>query len=91
MTEKTVYQYDKSGYFVGETTADESPLEQGVWHMPARTTEENPPVEWPGDKWPRFDGVRWFLAARPSAVNDNDPVSKLKAFLAANPDVAAIL
>jgi hypothetical protein len=32
------------------------------------------------------------LTSKPSlAANDNDPVAKLQAFLAANPDVAAIL
>ena len=33
----TVYQYDLAGLFQGTTEADESPLEPGVYHYPART------------------------------------------------------
>jgi hypothetical protein len=91
MNIKVVYQVDSSGMFLCETTADESPLEPGVWHMPARTVEPAPPPKWPDDKWPRWNGANWTLASRPTPPTPEDPVEKLRAFLDANPDVAQYL
>lgn len=88
------YQFDRAGLYVGTTTADESPLEPGVYLLPARCTLDSPPAYVPADKWPRWNGRAWDLVNRPApaaAANDNDPVAKLQAFLAANPDVAALL
>lgn len=91
MNTKTVFQYDPAGLYVGQTDADESPLEPGVFLIPARCVAVAPADKWPDDKWPRWNGAKWELVARPTAANDNDPVAKLQAFLAANPDVAAII
>ena len=41
---KQVIQLDAQGYFVGTTTADESPLEQGVYLMPADTVDGDVPT-----------------------------------------------
>ena len=95
MSTKTVYQYDPAGLYLGETVADESPLEPGVFLLPARCTFVAPPADVPDDRWPRWNGVAWDLVRRrkapdvPAAVED--PVEKLRAFLAGNPDVAALL
>lgn len=43
MTSKIVSQLDAQGYFVGATEADESPLEPGVYLLPARTVDVSPP------------------------------------------------
>lgn len=94
MTTKTVYQIDTAGHFVGPVDADESPLEPGVYLIPAGCIQTPPPSSWPEDKWPRWNGAHYDLVANPfveEAANDNDPVAKLRDFLAANPDVAAIL
>lgn len=94
MASKTVFQTNRAGLFIGTTEADESPLEPGVFHVPRGCVEAPPPAEWPADKWPRWNGREWQLVVRPKlpeATNDNDPVAKLRAFLAANPDVAAVL
>jgi hypothetical protein len=94
MNTKTVYQLDPGGLYVGTTVADESPLEPGVFLLPGRTVETEPPAEWPEDKWPRWNGSSWVLANKPvpaAAANDNDPVAKLAAFLNDNPDVAALM
>jgi hypothetical protein len=94
MNNKTVFQLDNSGLFVGTTVADESPLEPGVWLMPAKTVDVEPPTEWPDDKWPRWNGSSWVLVNKPvpaAPANDNDPVAKLAAFLNDNPDVANLL
>lgn len=92
MTTKIVYQYDIAGMFTGETEADESPLEPGVFLIPARCVEVAPPA-YSGDQWPRWNGASWQLVAV-TAANDNeqpDPVEKLRSFLNANPDVAALI
>lgn len=94
MSTKTAYQYDRAGLFAGTTEADESPLEPGVFLLPARCTFTAPPDSVPDDKWPRWNGRAWGLVNRPApaaSANDNDPVAKLQAFLASNPDVAALL
>lgn len=92
MNTKPVYQYDISGIYVGQTEADESPLEPGVFLIPARCVEMAPP-EPVGDKWPRWNGAKWELITV-SPANDNQPASavdKLREFLNANPDVAALI
>jgi len=92
MNTKPVYQYDVAGMFVGQTDADESPLEPGVFLIPARCVEVAPP-EISGDQWPRWNGAKWELIAV-SPANDNQPASpvdKLKKFLIENPDVAELI
>ncbi|MCK1791629.1 phage tail protein [Pseudomonas violetae] len=60
MTIKIVYQTDHLGIYVGETVADASPLEPGVWLIPARCVEAKPPVI-PERKAALWDGERWQL------------------------------
>lgn len=89
---KTCYQFNHSGLLLGTTLADESPLELGVFLLPACCTFTAPPDAVPDGKWPRWNGSTWDLVTKPTAANDNnDPVAKLQAFLAANPDVAAVI
>lgn len=49
MKEKIVFQCDDDGWFVGITTADESPEEPGIFHIPRNAYEDAPPVFRPGD------------------------------------------
>lgn len=86
-----VYQYSIAGLYLGETVADESPLEPGVLLMPARTTAIAPPTEIPEGRWPRWNGHAWELVNKPADPTALDPVAKLQAFLNENPDVAALL
>lgn len=53
MNQKIVSQLDAQGYFVGTTTADESPLEPGVFLLPAGTVDVQAPVVTEGKrmKW----------------------------------------
>jgi hypothetical protein len=54
-----IYNYNpENGYFVGESFADESPLESGVYLIPAHATEIAAPkatkgkvVVWNGSDW----------------------------------------
>lgn len=87
---KTAYQYDTAGLYIGETVADESPLEPGVYLLPARCTIKPPPATVTDGKVPRWTGKSWQLVTKPVAPV-SDPVAKLQAFLTQNPDVAALL
>ncbi|MBU9155059.1 phage tail protein [Burkholderia gladioli] len=89
MKTKTVYQTDRAGMFQAETDAHESPLEPGVFHIPARAVLVPPPSTWPDGQWPRWSGREWELVTRPSSVPD--AATKLRDFLAANPDVAKLV
>lgn len=99
MTTKTVFQTDSAGHYIGNTEADEDPMQPGAFLVPRGCVEEAPPDTWPADSWPRWTRTGWELIPRPAAakqVEDNakppeDPVAKLQAFLSANPDVAALV
>lgn len=86
-----VYQTNRMGFYVGETEADESPLEPGVILMPAGAVAVAPPETWPEGFLPRWNGSGWVLANEPRVLTLVDPVEKLRAFLDNNPDVAALL
>ena len=88
---KTVYQVNKAGFFIGETVADESPLEPGIFHIPAGCVEVTPPDDFPSGKWPRWNGSKWIIANAPRAVTPMTAAEKLAAFLNNNPDVAALV
>ena len=92
MSTKTVYQTDHAGLLVGPTEADESPLEPGVWLMPAGTVQAAPPAEWPLSHWPRWNGHAWGLVPRPTAApRQPTPAEKLAAFLQSHPDVRSLI
>ena len=91
MSEKTVYQYNFSGLYVGTTIADESPLEPGIYLIPANCTETAPPDQWPEDQWPRWTGVQWQLISKPQVQQPLSPEQKLAEFLSSNPDVMALI
>lgn len=62
MTAKIVYQTDHLGLYVGETEADESPLEPGEFLIPGGCVEEPPPqapefkkAYWNGNTWQLLD------------------------------------
>lgn len=55
---KIVYRYDENNCYIGTDRAFESPLEKGVFHIPANCTEIEPPegkegfkIKWNGEAW----------------------------------------
>jgi len=73
---KTVYNYDPlTGAFISEALADESPLEPGVFMVPANATELKPSSQkdiWCAGKWtvafvPVIDPVAALAAAKKAA------------------------
>lgn len=61
-----VYQTNPDGVFVGATEADESPLEPGVFHIPAGCTDREPPPI-PTGQIARLVGDDWLLEEAPGA------------------------
>lgn len=59
-----VYQYNPDGYYIGVDEADESPLEPGVFLVPASSTPEPPPEPQDG-KIQRWNGSEWVLEDLP--------------------------
>lgn len=68
---KQVIQLDAQGYFVGTTMADESPLEQGVYLMPADTIDGEVPTIPDGHKAKWNNG--WVFEAIPEPDPEPDP------------------
>lgn len=60
---KQVAQLDANGYFCGFTVADESPLEPGVFLLPANTVDAQLP-EIPNNKRAKWDG-EWVIQELP--------------------------
>jgi len=58
---KKVIQLDVDGFFQGFTTADESPLEPGVFHLPAGSVDAGNPPELTGGERAKWSGTRWVI------------------------------
>ena len=74
-----IYHYDfETGQYLGEGSADPSPLETNVWLIPAHATEVAPPETGP-DEYAIFMDGDWaiFKAIEPvlDTVTSDPPVS----------------
>ena len=65
---KQVIQLDSNGYYVGLTTADESPLETGVYLMPANSIDASVPTIPDGYK------AKWDNAWVFEAIASHEPI-----------------
>lgn len=72
MTTKTVLQLDADGYFVGTATADESPLEPGVWLFPGGCVDA-PVPEVPEGFKALWNGSGFDLEAIPEPEPEPEP------------------
>lgn len=76
---KTVYSYDEvTGFYNGETLAQESPLEKDVLLIPAFSTKIAPP-KCGKNQIAKFDGSSWSLVDKPIQENHSELVLVLKA------------
>jgi hypothetical protein len=71
---KTVVQLNQQGYYTGLTVADESPLEPGVYLMPAGTTDaaqpdipENHLARWVDNNW-TFEPIPSVALTEPAVI-----------------------
>lgn len=72
MTSKTVSQLTPEGYYTGQTTADESPLEPGVWLMPAGAVDMAAPSVPAGMRARLVDGD-WQFEPAPTPDPQSTP------------------
>lgn len=73
MKTKQVVQLDHEGYFVGLTNADESPLEKGVWMMPAGTIDVSAPDSIPDNQRAKWENNQWTFEEVVEESIQNDP------------------
>lgn len=87
---KIVYQTDAKGFYAGPVEADESPLEPGVWLIPAGCVEVAPPAPQAG-KVARWRNGRWDMATPPSGpvFTPVDPVEAFRVSIDAHVTAAA--
>lgn len=73
---QTIYHYDHSGIFTGASDADESPLEEGVWLVPANATTIEPPFLQAGQR-ARFSNAQWTIENIPAPIAEAPAVPTL--------------
>lgn len=71
-----IYNYDAlTGEYIGETTADESPLEPGIFLIPANATTTAPPNTQAG-KTINFQNGAWVFIDIPVLEPEPEPQTK---------------
>ena len=70
--------HPETGAYLGRGTADESPLEPGVWLIPAYATEVEPPAA-PNGECAVWAGDAWEVRQIPEADPAPTPAEKLAA------------
>lgn len=73
MKQKTVYQLDPDGKYIGAALADESPLEPGVFLIPAGCVTVQPPIAKPGFDLYCVNGVWKYVKAAVTQPTDESP------------------
>jgi len=68
-----VFNYGLDGIYLGESEADESPLEPGVFLIPGSATEIEPPIVESGFT-PVFNGVAWEV--KDISLEQTEPITE---------------
>jgi hypothetical protein len=69
---KIYHYHPDNGIYLGEGSADESPLEPGVWLIPAHATTEPPPALALGEVAVRV-GDQWFIQSAADLETTEQP------------------
>lgn len=69
---KRVSQLDENGYFVGVAVADESPMEPGIFHLPAGAVDIAPPAIEDGKRY-KPNGKGWTAEEIPKPEPEPEP------------------
>lgn len=86
---KIVYQYDRDGFYQGQTEADLSPLEVGVYLIPARCVEVPVPnIQLAKDERFWWNSTEWVVV---KVDTDEILLKKLKLFLEQNPELLRMI
>lgn len=76
--QKTAWSFDATtGIYTGETVADESPLEPGVFHLPRHSTDVEPPAEVAAGFAAFWRGDHWALEVVPAKDEDLDGIQDM--------------
>ncbi len=67
-----VYQTDINGVYVGNTVADQDPLDSTNWLIPAGCVETAPPTI-TNSQLAKWDGAGWVVESIPVAEPDPEP------------------
>lgn len=70
---KIVSQLDTEGYFLSATTADESPLEPGIFLLPANSFDIEPPIIKTGYR-AKYNGITFIEEEIPPVITDSVPL-----------------
>lgn len=80
-----IYNYHaEHGLYLGESEADESPLEPGKFLIPAYATTVAPPDEFPAGAAPFFRGDVWQIDSAPQIDADQDGQADMPAGIVAS-------
>ena len=67
-----VYQTDINGVYVGNTVADQDPLDSTNWLIPAGCVETTPPTM-TDSQLAKWNGTEWVLEDTPVVKSDPEP------------------
>mgnify|MGYP003653859324 FL=1 len=69
-----VYQTDLDGVYVGDTTADQDPLDSTNWLIPAGCVETAPPTI-TDSQFAKWNGTEWVVEDIPVVEPDPEPIA----------------
>ena len=78
-----VYQTDINGVFVGITTADQDPMDENNWLIPARCVQSSPP-DYTIGQLARWNGSEWSVENIPVEEPEPEPDLEIQARLRRN-------